>query len=142
VRRGYTLIEVVVVLLVLALAAGVVAPSVGRSVDALRARTEVAGLASFLRAAREQAITRETTVEVRLDAETRVLVLQAGPEIRVSKAWSPGLTVEPGQPRTITFSPHGLSSGGQLQIETLGRTVYVVTVDAMTGRVATRWRAS
>ncbi|MGH7398464.1 MAG: prepilin-type N-terminal cleavage/methylation domain-containing protein, partial [Candidatus Rokuibacteriota bacterium] len=75
-RRGYTLIEVVVVLLVLALAAGLVAPSVGRSVDALRTRAAVAGVASFLRAARTQAITREVRCEVRVDRDTHALVLQ------------------------------------------------------------------
>lgn len=143
-RRGYTLIEVVVVLLVLALATGVVAPSVGRSADALRARAGVAGVASFLRAAREQAITRETTYEVRLDPEGHNLVLQTGAEVRTVKRVSPVLRIAAvaGQARSIAFYPHGFSSGGQLSIETSGAGAYIVTVDGLTGRVTTRRGAS
>lgn len=138
--RGYTLIEVVVVLLVLALAAGLVAPSVGRSVDALRTRAEIAGVASFLRGARAQAITREAPCEIRVDRDARGLVLQTGETGRVTKPVSATLRIvaEAGPAGTIIFYPHGRSSGGQLRIEAPGPRVYVLTIDAMTGRVVTR----
>jgi len=144
VSRGYTLIEVVVVLLVLALAAGLVAPSVGRSVDALRTRAEIAGVASFLRGARAQAITREAPCEVRVDPGARALVLHTGETGRVTKPVSTALRIvtEPGPAGTIIFYPHGRSSGGRLRIEAPGPSVYLITVDALTGRVATQRRAS
>jgi general secretion pathway protein H len=144
VTRGYTLIEVVAVLLVLALAAGLVAPSVGRSVDAFRTRAEVAGVASFLRAARAQAITREAPCEVRVDPDARALVLHTSENGRVTKPVSAALRIvaEAAPAGTIIFYPHGRSSGGQLRIEAPGPSVYVVTVDALTGRVATRRRES
>jgi len=148
VTRGYTLIEVVVVLLVLALAAGVVVPAIGRSADTLRLRAEVAGVASFLRAAREQAITREMPYEVGVDSEASVLVLrvsagdagQSAPAVRATKRLSPRLRLEADPPsaRVITFFPQGLSSGGRFRIEAPGAVVYLVTVDPVTGRVATR----
>ena len=142
--RGYTLIEVVVVLLVLALAAGLVAPSVGRSVDGLRTRAEVAGVASFLRAARAQAITHAVPCEVRLDQETHTLVRQGAEIGDVTKRVSAGLRIvaETAPAGTIIFYPHGRSSGGRLLIEAPGSSVYVVAVDALTGRVATRRRES
>src|SRR6266496_3108184 len=56
--RGFTLIELAVTLLILALAAAVAAPSLARGVDTVRARTEAAGIATFLRAAHEQAVTQ------------------------------------------------------------------------------------
>jgi general secretion pathway protein H len=140
VTRGYTLIEVVAVLLVLALAAGLVAPAVGRSVDALRTRAEIAGVASFLRGARAHAITREAPCEVRVDRDARMLVLHTGETGRVTKRVSAALRIvaEAGPAGTIIFYPHGRSSGGQLRIEAPGPRVYVLTIDAMTGRVATR----
>ena len=49
--RGYSLIELVVVLAVLAIAVAVVGPAVGRTVDEVRVRGEVAAFAAFLRAA-------------------------------------------------------------------------------------------
>jgi len=42
VRRGFTLIEVAVTLLVIALAVGVAAPSISRLLDGLRTRAEAA----------------------------------------------------------------------------------------------------
>lgn len=138
--RGYTLIEVVAVLLVLALAAGVVAPSVGRSLDSLRARAGVAGVASFLRAAREQAITKDATYEVVVDGDGHALALHVGAVVRATKRLPPALRIqtEGGSPPTIAFYPHGRSSGGHLRIATPGPTMYLVTVEPMTGRVATR----
>ena len=76
--RGFTLIELVVTLFVLALAAGVVAPSVVSGVGTLRARTETAGIATLLRAAREQAVTHNRAYEVRVKSEEGIVELRAG----------------------------------------------------------------
>jgi general secretion pathway protein H len=148
VRRsgGYTLIELVLVMVVLAVASMVAAPAVGRAVDGLRARTEVAGVASFLRWAREQAVTRGQAHEVTLDAARGVLIVRragdASPAGGVTRrqlssllhvAPEPGRILQP-----ITFLPQGRSSGGAFQIETAGSRVYVITVDPLTGRVSTR----
>ena len=136
-RRGYTLIETVIVLLVLALAAGIVAPSIGRGVDSIRLRAEVAGVASFLRAARERAIAQHRTLEVGVDGEGRALVLKAGDhDVRGVRRLSSFVHVT--ADRSVTFFAYGLSSGGRFRIETAGAVVYVVRVDALTGRVSTR----
>ena len=47
--RGFSLMELVVVLAILALTAAVVAPGVARTVDGVRARAEVGAVAAFLR---------------------------------------------------------------------------------------------
>jgi prepilin-type N-terminal cleavage/methylation domain-containing protein len=148
VRRGYTLIETAVVLLVLALAAGLAGPAIGRGLDAIRLRAEVAGVASFLRAARERAISQHRALEVGIDGEGRALVLQGGDADpvraadgdRLVRRLSPLVRVEadPPQARTVTFFAYGLSSGGRFRLETPGAAVYVVTVDPLTGRVTTR----
>ena len=129
-NRGYSLMELVVVLAILAVAVAVVAPAVGRTADDVRARAELAGLAAFLRTAREQAVTRQQALEVTLDPEARV---------QASRAVSSLLRVEadPAMPR-LTFLPHGMSSGARFTIEAPGPRAYVITVDPLTGRVTTQ----
>jgi prepilin-type N-terminal cleavage/methylation domain-containing protein len=140
-RRGYTLIETTVVLLVLALAAGVAAPAIGRGLDAIRLRAEVAGVASFLRAARERAITQHHALDVRIDEAGRTLTLNAGDEdVRAVRHLSVlHIEADPRAARTVTFFAYGLSTGGRFRLEAPGPVVYVVTVSPLTGRVST-WR--
>lgn len=139
-RRGYTLIETTVVLLVLALAAGLAAPAIGRGLDAIRLRAEVAGVASFLRAARERAITQHHALDVRIDEAGRTLTLNAGDEdVRAVRHLSVlHIEADPRAARTVTFFAYGLSTGGRFRLEAPGPVVYVVTVSPLTGRVSTR----
>ena len=148
VRRGagYTLIELVLVVAVLAVASLVAAPAVGRAVDGMRVRTEVAGVASLLRWARQEAVTRGQAREVTLDAEGQALLVrrpggEAAERVEKRRPLSSLVHVVPApgsvQP-PITFTPRGRSSGGTVRLETVGPRVYLVTVDALTGRVTTR----
>ncbi len=138
--RGYSLIELVVVLAMLAIAAAVVGPAVGRTVDDVRVRAELAALAAFLRTAREQAVTHQQAFEVMLDPEA---ASSCAPTGRLGdgarqpvRAVSAGLRMEAAVPR-VTFWPHGMSSGARFTIEAPGPRAYVITVDPLTGRVAT-----
>jgi prepilin-type N-terminal cleavage/methylation domain-containing protein len=137
--QGFTLIELVVTLFVLSLAASVVAPSVVSGVGTLRARAETAGIASFLRAAREQAVTHNRTYEVRVKSEEGIVELRTGNTVPATRRLAPGLrvTADPREAQIITFLPQGLSSGSRLHVEMAGRG-YLITVDPLTGRVATR----
>ena len=140
--RGFSLMELVVVLAILAIAAAVVAPGVGRTADGVRARAEVGAIAAFLRSAREQAVSRHQTLEVRVDRESHTLVMrragQAGEAgVRATRAVSPLLRIAPGPPPHVTFLPHGMSTGARFAIATPGPRTYVITVDALTGRVST-----
>jgi type II secretion system protein H len=137
--RGFTLIELVVTLFVMSLAATVVAPSVVTGVETLRARTEAAGIATFLRAAREQAVTRNRAYEVRVKSDEGIVELRTGESVTATRRLATGVrvTADPPAARIITFLPQGLSSGAQLRVEMAGRG-YLITVDPLTGRVATR----
>ena len=141
-KRGFTLIELAVTLLVLALASAFVAPAIGRSLDTLRGRAELSGFTGFLRAAREQAVTRGQAQEVRLDPEARTLAIAAegSPVVRSSRSFSYLLRIQPDPPsaKTVTFQPQGLSTGGTFHILAPGDRRYVVTVDPFTGRVSSR----
>jgi prepilin-type N-terminal cleavage/methylation domain-containing protein len=145
-RRGFTLIELAVALLVLALAAAVVTPPIGRGLEALRVRSEVAGVASFLRAARERAITRRDALEVAVEANGHALVLRArdggasgDAGVRAVRRLPSTVRVaaDPPTAPAPAFLAHGASTGGAFRLETPGA-VYSVIVEPFTGRVTSR----
>jgi prepilin-type N-terminal cleavage/methylation domain-containing protein len=142
VKRGFTLVELAVTMMVLALSAFLIAPSLGRGLDGVRARADVSGFSRYLRAAREQAVTRGEAQQVRLEADGRTLAILAGESAatRSTRHFTYLLGIEPDPPnaRTVTFLPQGLSSGGAFYLLAPGNRRYLVTVDPMTGRVTTK----
>jgi len=140
VRRGFTLIEVAVTLLVIALAVGVAAPSISRGLDGLRTRAEAASIATFLRAAREQAITHHRAYEVRVRTDEGLLELRSGDAVPRTRRLASGVrvTTDPPSAGVISFLPQGLTSGGRLRVELPGGRGYLITLDPLTGRVSTQ----
>ena len=151
VARGFTLLELIVILAILGLATAVVTPAIGRGTEALRARAEVASFAATLRHARERAITQQRPHRVTIDAkEHRMSVVAgaaegaparrderepvAGEERGVTRTFSKQLVVQAVHTSDVVFDPRGVASGGEFKL-TSGGIVYRVTVDRLTGRV-------
>ena len=140
VARGFTLLELIVTLAVLALAVAVVTPAIGRGADSLRARTDVAGFAAALRHARERAITTQRVHRVVIDPEAHTLTVVSPPgavderEFRETRGLSPRLDLAAARTLEISFDPQGIASGGELRLRSSG-VVYRVTIDRLTGRV-------
>lgn len=135
--RGFTLLELIVTLLVVAIAMGLVAPAIGRSTEAVRTRAEVAGFSATFRHAREQAITTQQQHTVVVNPVSRILTVTTGEDdVRWTRALSPRVTIEAATPEALTvrFAPQGTSTGGQFRVSS-GTVTYRVTVDAVTGRV-------
>ena len=87
--RGFTLLELIVTLVVVAVAVGLVAPTIGRSTEALRARAEVAGFSATFRHAREQAITTRQAFTVLVNPRSHLLTVTTGEdEVRWTRALS------------------------------------------------------
>jgi prepilin-type N-terminal cleavage/methylation domain-containing protein len=138
VTRGFTLIEAAVVLFIVALAAGIAAPAIWRGADTLRVRAEVASFAAFLRHAREQAVTRRETHEVRVDPAAGTLVLAAADSERARASRRLArvqIVAKPPTALTVRFTPEGLSSGGRFTVAPPGQRGYALTVEPLTGRV-------
>jgi general secretion pathway protein H len=135
-QRGFTLLELVVVLLIMGLAAGLAAPAIGRSTDALRVRAEVAGFSAVLRHAREQAISTRRTHRVVVDATEHQVKVLVGDEVRRTRAIPARWTIDsPGNTGlAVRFEPQGTSSGADYRI-VADDVAWRVTVDAFTGRV-------
>jgi prepilin-type N-terminal cleavage/methylation domain-containing protein len=137
--RGFSLLELVVTLSVLALAVGFAVPTIARSTEAIRARADVAGFAAMMRHARERAIVTRKSQAVVVDPRARrVSLLAGGPDgdVRETRALPERLTIEADPPPALVvrFEPQGGGSGGDFRL-TSGTVVYRVTVDALTGRV-------
>jgi type II secretory pathway pseudopilin PulG len=140
-RRGFTMIEIVVLLFLLAAAALVAVPSIGRSTEGLRVRAEVAGFSAFLRRAREQAITRREVRVVTVNAADRVVIDETPEhEVRARRRLPERMTIEADTAPLggVRFSPEGLSSGGTFRLGLTGGVAYRVTVNRVTGRVTSQ----
>ena len=135
--RGFTLLELIVTLVVVAVAVGLVAPAIGRSTETLRARAEVAGFSATFRHAREQAITTRQRFTVVVNPPSHLLTVTTGEdEVRWTRALSSRVEIKAETPSALTvrFEPQGTSSGGAYRL-TSGKISYRVTVDPVTGRV-------
>lgn len=137
--RGFTLIELVVTLFVLAIAAGLVGPAIGRSLETVRARAEVSRFSAMLRHAREQAITTRQAHAFVVDPAGHRLVIVASGEVRETRTLPEHVRIEAASTSALSvrFEPHGVSTGGAFRVRS-GPVAYRVTVDAFTGRVRIR----
>ena len=136
---GFTLLELIVTLAIVALVVGLSVPTIARSTEAVRVRAEVAGFSAILRHARERAIVTRRPQAVVVDvASHRVRVMAGGPdgELRETRPLAERLHVQavPPPALTVQFEPQGSSSGGDFRL-TSGAISYRVTVDPLTGRV-------
>jgi general secretion pathway protein H len=137
VAPGFTLIEVILVLVVIAVAAAVAGPIIGRTAEGMRMRTEVAGFSATLRHAREQAVATQRPHRVEVHpAEHRLSIIADQSDVRLTRSLARQLTIEaiPPPALTVSFDPHGVSSGGDFRLGA-GAIVYLVSVDPLTGRV-------
>jgi len=135
--RGFTLLELIVTLVVLAVAVGLVAPTIGRGTETLRARAEVAGFSATFRHAREQAITTRQPYTVAVNPPNRLLIVTTGEdEVRWTRALSSRVDIRAETPGSLAvrFEPQGTSSGGEYRLSS-GKITYRVIVDPVTGRV-------
>ena len=126
---GFTLLEMIVVLVVLGLALGLVmthGPARSPRLELDAAARQVAGA---LRLARSRAIAQERTVPVAFAT--------GGYELDGDAAVSWAADVTPMGDRVISFTPDGGSSGGRIVLRGGGHQV-AIGVDWLTGRVFVR----
>lgn len=76
-RWGYTLVELVVVLLVLALVCAIGVRTMGRQLDRLAAASAIGEAAGAIARARDEALARHAMVTVRIDTGERLLTLHS-----------------------------------------------------------------
>ncbi len=138
--RGFTLIEILVVLVILALAAGLIVSRGPLRSQRLETDAAARNLAGALRLARAEAIRQNRPVGVSVDAlghayRVGAALPQSLPaSLAISVTAVAGLTAG-GRIAAIGFAPDGSSSGGRIELAERGRVVRI-GVDWLTGRVS------
>jgi general secretion pathway protein H len=140
-ERGFTLLELLVVLTIMALVTAVSMPLLRGRQDGIEARREVTALASELRRARLSALTNAAGAGIEFDLERRTFRAAAGAARRLPDGMA--MTLETvrsqqagGRAGRIWFYPDGSSTGGRVTLRDRGR-LYRIDIDWITGRVAT-----
>jgi general secretion pathway protein H len=138
-REGFTAIELMVALGVLALLAGLAAPLFSVVADAVRFRTAARALAADLREARGAALRGGAPVALAFDPEGRGYGI-AGAARWVSLPEELALRWQPGpfapDATTLGFFPDGSATGGALWLAG-PRHVAGIAIEPLTGRFAT-----
>lgn len=132
--RGFTLLELLVVLVIAGMLMALVPPVVSAVVPGTRAKVAARDLAATLRYARNLAVIRSTTIDVQFDTSKQTYVIANGkPETPPHGA---AITIVGNEtPYTLRFYADGSSNGitARLGAEDGG---YIVSVDWLMGRVA------
>ena len=135
---GFSLVEMLVVLAVLALAAGIAIPSIAGIVPSQRLNAAAEAVASELGLLRAEALRTGRTANLFFDAETsRFLSSRPGASplpmrhLSISVEAAPLSRVEPGE---IRFLPTGGSTGGRITLAGSGGSL-LLSVGRVTGAV-------
>lgn len=140
--RGFSLLELIVVLAIVALLAGLVPPVLNGLGLTTELRSGAARLAAGLRTARTVAVTRQREAAVTLDLEQRSFSVTGNPRIVALPAdervainlHTARSEVDDEDLGRIRFFPDGSSTGGHITLAD-DKVVYRVNVDWLTGRV-------
>jgi prepilin-type N-terminal cleavage/methylation domain-containing protein len=140
-QTGFTLLEVVVVLALLALLMGLVLPGLQRTVKRERERSNLRQLTTVLRLARSEAATRHQRVRLFLDLKTQQYWLEGSNRRGVLSGKRVGDIHLVWQDATrrrgyIAFYGDGTSSGGKLSIQDSTGRRYNIEVEIITGKVS------
>jgi prepilin-type N-terminal cleavage/methylation domain-containing protein len=140
-QRGVTLVEMMIVVTIIALIAGISFPALSSGIDSLRLVTASNSLVSFLNRAMNRAERRQEVVEVSISIRdnavylataglTRKLEMPSGVTIRA--VW-PKLPVEPDGPRRFLLLPGGVVPRMGIEVANRKGVRRIVRVNPMTG---------
>ena len=141
-RAGFTLFELLIVLVILGLTLAVAVPLFSRALPGLELKSSARTVAATLREARSLAIADNREIAVAIDLDTRRIdlaglrteTLDEGIDLRVFTAAEE--LIDRGAGR-IRFYPDGTSTGGRVRLLAAGR-LYDIDIDWITGAVSIR----
>lgn len=141
--RGFTMLEIIAVILVIATVAALSPPLFSSGVSATQHRAAAREVAQVLRFARTEAVAKRTSVAVDFDLAQRTLQVPATTMKRVAKipeGIEINLTTTAAETKSETqasvrFYPDGGATGGRVTLKVRERS-YLVDIDWLTGRVS------
>ena len=138
---GFSLLELLIVLMLMAIIAAVTLPIFGPGVSTTDLKRAAREIAAGLRLARSQAIAQRTEATLELDVaarafrvlpDTRVHSMPEGIELKLYTAQRDLISDQVG---AVRFFPDGGSTGGRITLAA-GERKFDVDVDWLTGRVS------
>jgi general secretion pathway protein H len=138
--RGFTLIELVAVILLIAIALTVVSVSFSKSLASARVRAASRDLVAALRYTRGQAIVKGEPAALLLDLDANAYTAPGRPAVKLPKDMVLQLTtadteVTGNNAGGIRFFPDGSSTGGHISV-LLGQREWRINVTWLTGEIA------
>lgn len=140
-QRGFSLLELLIVVSIMALIAGLTIPMLGGGVSTTELKSAARQLAAGLRLARSEAVATRLDTRVLLDLEHRTFQVErdarvhALPREMQMKLFTAQSDIVDDRVGAIRFFPDGGSNGGRVTLAA-GERKFEVDVDWLTGRVA------
>ena len=138
--RGFTLVEVMVVMVIIALVMGLVATSMSRSISGAEARAASRKLVASLRYTRAMAIIKKSEQVFQVDIENRSYQAPGRDQIDLPEGVDLTITTARSEVTSeavsgIRFFPDGGSTGGHIEL-TVNEREYRVNVAWLTGETS------
>lgn len=138
--RGFTLVELLVVLVIASLVLALVGTSISRSISGAEMRTAARKLATSIRYTRTRAIIGKSEQVFLVDTEQRSYTAPGRQPVSLPKEMNILLTTARSELTSetvggIRFYPDGGSTGGSVELESNGR-IYTVNVLWLTGEAS------
>ena len=135
---GFTLVELLVVLVIMGFALAVVPVSMVKLYDGMQYRSAIGDVLTGLKAARNEAVKRGRSVAFSVDVQTRRVDIGDSKSFVLPDSLDLGLIVAQreiqGERGSIRFYPDGSSTGGRVQLSMEGHTLDV-DIEWLTGRI-------
>lgn len=133
-QRGFTLFELLLVIVLVGVATSIVSVGVGRGLHSAQERSALANMVSALRSARLQAIGSGQPVRARFDLPRRQVLMAGHAPASWPEDFAVRLNTAEGLDAAFEFYPDGAASGGNIQI-TRGERHWRIDIGWLTGRV-------
>lgn len=140
-ERGFTMLELVVVMAIIAMAMALILTVSGKGASSADLKASARSLAAGLRAAQSNAMVGRRDALLTIDVEQRLYTFSGEdrthklPDGVDLKLYTAQAEVESEKRGSIRFFPDGSSTGGRITVAS-GERKFLVDVDWLTGRVS------
>ncbi|GBD98840.1 hypothetical protein BMS3Abin07_00868 [bacterium BMS3Abin07] len=134
-NKGFTLIELILVLLIMGLASSIVIVSISKASGKATIRYEARRLYSALSHAREVAISRHSEITFKTVDENKGYLISANNANVYDRRLPKTITISA---EKVVFFPFGNSTGGTILLSDKDGRKYEITVSNITGKASVR----